>query len=553
MKKSLTILIFIVSMMILITACRRFGQQQQQDQSSQGSGTRSAETVKPPPDMDREVKSDFSMLTPYTPPAYRHTRLHEGTLPELIPSNAYKLLLPYANTSVQPNGAICPSKYGFVTIDGVVVTDLIYDFIERAHHYTGYPAVPYPAYKLSVNIPGTETMWGMESLKAACALDGSWITPFDYVEIVFTEEAILLMRRYDTIDIDVYDYSGKLLYNMLQCEWVNDIHDDTWIGTIPYSVSEGYGHIPLKIYNTYAYIDILTGQATYVEFGNVNQFSEGLAPVYKGSDESGVYVGLWGYIDRTFEFVIQHEYVIAYGFIDGKALVCTQDKYWHVIDTRGEVLFSFEEENKHVNPLYYDTGYAVHPVDGRGLSSFYTEDFKQIKLPERAMASNNYIHIEELQGGWLGYRDDLNGYYLFKYGKEIFIADNSMYFMHADEDYLVYYSYDTGVSGVLTIDGDDIILPQDNTSITAIPGSDGIKAFILNSNLVSGAFGINTNQTGPFKLIDTNGDTIASGSGILSYDEVIGLYYVLSVDRFAWLDSEGNTFISIPLMSYTLD
>jgi len=73
----------------------------------------------------------------------------------------------------------------------------------------------------------------------------------------------------------------------------------------------------------------------------------------------------------------------------------------------------------------------------------------------------------------------------------------------------------------------------------------------MNEVAVPGASHIGT--SGPYKLIDTSGEVIKSGPGVLSYNEAVGLYYLMSPDFFVYLDSDGNEIIRIPLMSYILD
>ena len=174
-------LFFVLSILILAAACSK---------TAQRPPFLPPPELVPPPDMIWNVLTDYSGLTPYTPKFTKHTRLHDGPLPELIPSNDYGTLLPYASATIMPNGSLRESKYGLVTIDGVVVTDLIFDQISRAneqvYHYFGLQPVPQPpVYLLAVNTSGSGTLWNAESKKAVCALDGSWITPFDYVNVIF--------------------------------------------------------------------------------------------------------------------------------------------------------------------------------------------------------------------------------------------------------------------------------------------------------------------------------------------------------------------------------
>ena len=113
------------------------------------------------------------------------------------------------------------------------------------------------------------------------------------------------------------------------------------------------------------------------------------------------------------------------------------------------------------------------------------------------------------------------------------------------------------ITGVMTIDGRDIIPPQQNKNLLTVPDGDGIKAFILNDNwgwrYVNSNNKNDENQAFNYQLIIIDGNIVKTGSGVLTYVEAFGLYMLQHPDYFAWLDSEANTIISIPFMSYMLD
>jgi len=504
---------------------------------------------KPPPEMKWDVVTDFSVLTPYVPLNTKHTRMHDGAMPELVPSNDYGMLLPYSSVAITNDGNLRVSKHGFVTIDGVVVTDLVYERVDRAHYPVRQKAEPRPAYRLAVNWE-----YGPGLMFAACALDGSWITPFDYIDIVFTGDAVILVRNYDILDIDVQDYDGKFLYNMRGLEWAKDISPDVWAGDIIHSISEGYGYIRMRQGGSYAYIDILTGQAVYTGYVQAIPFSEGFASVAVYVDDQRAYNRLWGYINKDFEMVIRPVYLHAFEFINGHALVCTKDGVWHVINTQGEVLLS-SGPNEYAG-WYGDSGFVFRPDHNLGLPRYYTSDFFEIKLPEAVLSFDDYVHIYEMNDGWLGYQDE-HGFFLFRYGEEHYFADIG-HILYADDEYIIYQNGDDSgtYSGVATIDGSDVLPLRTGVSVTAVLGNDGIRAFIENdaTYILHMPHNYKADYTPvEYRLYNKTGQIITSGPGILSYDEAVGLYSVLNPDYSAWLDSDGNTIISIPLMSYTLD
>ena len=280
-KTSKIILILLVLMMtLLISACKKTERPPFLPQYDPA----------PPPEMRWDVQTDFSIHTPFVPRYSLHTRLHDGALPELIPSDNYGMLLPYSSATVLNDGSLRSIKFGFVTIDGVVVTDLIYDSVNRAEYrhgwHVGAMVDEFPAYSLSkMDTSDTVNAWVNTGAKmAACALDGSWITPFNYINIAFTEDAILLVRDETMPNIDVIDYNGNHLYNMLDLDWISDIPEYDWSSANLINTFVGrYGIVQMKN-DTYAFIDALTGSAHYTDYIDVSQYNEGFASVAVRAD-----------------------------------------------------------------------------------------------------------------------------------------------------------------------------------------------------------------------------------------------------------------------------
>lgn len=549
MKKSIIAVILLIAAVMFVSACK-------DDKSPYIPDMYDV----PVPTMAWNVHADFDILTPYDPGAM-YTRLHAGAMPELIASDDYGLILPYISGNILADGSMGRLKYGFVTIDGIIITDLVFDLIERSYTYH-WEYIYQMAYKLSISTPGDNDIWYMQSKYAACAADGSWVTPFEYVEIIFSNNYIFLIRDYETADIDIYDYDGNFLRNMLENEWVKYITENIWAADIVYSVYDGSGWVTVQSpYGNLAYVDIMTGEATYAQSADyyyVNNFSEGLAGIWvTGDDDRGSM--LWGYINEDFEYVIEPKYMQAGDFLDGKALVSTQDGTFHLINKQEEILFTFEED-RYVGIMNYDMGYVVYPrVEGE-FTKYYTNDLIEIKMPDRLyeIAFNPYVY--ELNNGWLALNDYSFGVYLFRHNEEHFFPgiDNISF---TDGYYMIVQTIDDDGyyrSGVTTFDGREIIPIEEKISITRILGDAGVKAFIVNDEpqwgiWQSGGASTNTYTPNKYRLIDLNGNVLASGSGRLIYDDISQLYYVLSPDYFAWLNSEGKTIINIPLMSYMLD
>jgi hypothetical protein len=511
----------------------------------------------PPPEMRWEVRTDFSILTPYVPPHAMHTRLRDGALPELLPSHGFGMLLPYASSTVLPDGMLRESKFGLVTIGGVIVTDLVYDRIDRAYavnhvYYSEAPLQPLPAYRLTVFTPGTETPWGYsEARSAVCALDGSWITPFDYIDAVFTDDVIMLLRGHGTFDVDVYDYNGRRLYNMLDLDWIQYISEDAWPGELLYGVSEGIGSVSLSN-GARAFIDIRTGVARYTEYTQSYSFSEGLAAVAIRAGGFGPVQELWGFINRDFELVIPHIFTSPGVFRDGRAIIQTQEGSQQIIDTLGRKLFSaptgtFVEHN------YTGPSFAVYDTEGRSPPQFYTIDFDPIRLPERVLTAHMLEHIGD---GWF-FTSLFNGSMLFNHEREYFFPDVSR-ISFFDGDLIIYIEHDGSGSlmGLMTLDGREVIPMERNVLIEAVVQEGRAEAIIVNSpGSMLSYFAGNPQEyrQSRYRLTNAEGGILASGPGRLSFDESAGLYALLGPDHFSWLDRGGNVVISIPHLWHRFD
>ena len=120
------------------------------------------------------------------------TRLREGYMSDLTPSDSYGELIPYAGLRVMqdwPSDTGC--LYGLMTRDGMAVTDAVYASAERVTYYEGYDCRTLPLLLLrrgEENASGE----GYSARLAVAAADGSWVTPFDYNSVSVSREGLLL-------------------------------------------------------------------------------------------------------------------------------------------------------------------------------------------------------------------------------------------------------------------------------------------------------------------------------------------------------------------------
>jgi len=506
-----------------------------------------------------DVQTNFDILTPFEPQHLLHTRLHEGAMPELVPSDNYGTLLPYSSTIVLEDGSLWPSKFGLVTADGVIVTDLIYESVERAEFLHGWYVRSenemFPAYSLSKYIPDHEFYSGHHTVirkMAAVALDGSWITLFDYTHIVYTKDVIILYRDESIFDMDVIDYSGKHLYNMRDLSWTTRALDD--VGPYIYMdiIADRYAHVRTGS-STFAFIDLLTGNARSTRFIAADPFVEGFAPVGIGVVNS--YTILWGLINTNFDVVIQPIYYNLPYFIHGKAIVERRDRSQFVINTKGENLFNVPDGYWLAHSYEGPTFILSSDFETSPYPTYLNSAFEEIRPPEGSRLEHFY-NLRYLGNGWYTTVNE-DGSLLINNNEEFFFPEVE-YINFFDGEYLVYMKgytdskgYTFNANGVMTLEGNDIILAEPGTVITTVIQNENIKAFIVST----GSWYISDRGYNPntYRLIDTKGDIVIQGTGILIYHDALNLYSVQNANSFLWLDDNANIIISIPLLSSVFD
>jgi len=499
------------------------------------------------PAMRWNVKTDDFKLLPYTSPYSKHTRLSDGAMPELNPSGSYGKILPYSGAITMNDGSLRISKYGFITADGVVITDLIYDSISRAVSNTVFTSILRPAYHLRLNVFEPEFMYIVETLNAACAMDGSWITPFDYLDIVYTDDVIFLIRDSESFDIDVIDYNGQWLYNIMDLEWADDISDDMWSEMLIYGVNEGFGFVKQSD-ETYGLMEALTGNIRHTDFTQAFMFSEGLAAVVPNDSD-----GLWGFIDKDLELVIPPVYIYETAFINMRAVVETPDGRQHIIDKHGEVLYSVEAEYFIVQQ-HENNAFSVHKRSEWDFPRFFTGDFIEVEYPPGAgfLGPESVLHYAG--DGWYS-RMTEEGTWLFTL-TEYYLIPLDRYIREVTGGYIIYFDYNPDFTishfGVMMPDGTDVILPVDIASITPALNNNSVIGFILNTGILYGDFVRSTYKTAIYTMVGIDGSITGTGRGVLSFEESAG-YYVQGTDHFAFLDDNGDMIISVPFMGYSFD
>ncbi|MCL1834683.1 MAG: WG repeat-containing protein [Oscillospiraceae bacterium] len=492
------------------------------------------------PDMKWEVKTDYSGLAPYEKIAGTAVRLHSGPLTELLPSGDYGLLLPYASAAVTESGFLQVSMYGLVTSDGIIVTDLIYDSIDRQYIYGLADPIALPFYTLTMYTDTQEDSWYSGRLYAVCALDGSWLTRFEYSNVVFADGYILMARKYDSYDIDVYDYDGRLLYNMLDLDLPVQRYEPVYVSDIVYSASEGYAHLLTD--DGVVFIDLADGRQIKTDYQGASNFNEGLAPVSAPSWEQGV--ELWGAIDRGFNQVIEPRYIYPFYFSNGYAVAELPGNVTQIINKRGEALITVTDMS--IISHYDGSGYIVYNNEWQAVECYSPDLTKFTLATDRGVR----MGVTPLGGGWFTcWYEGVPGSVLFSREAEYHYPD-VQYISSIEGEYLA-YSDESGWYGAMDIEGRVIVPPQDGMLLHAVPVGDGSTVFI---SLTSRFGGFGSDQAASsFRIYDEEGEVLLAGDGVVTFDGDLGLFYVLTGDSYCVRDLDLSVKFDVKLMSYLLD
>jgi hypothetical protein len=474
------------------------------------------------------VQTNYSGLTPYQPPEELYTRLSDGPMTELKPSGDYGKLLPYVGASLFGDmGYLSFNMLGLVTDNGMIITDPVFSRVYQGsfYNYADYTSTYVPAYALvKLNEPIDEdNLWDSERC-AVCALDGSWITSFDYTSVYFGDKVILGMRSNDQNDVDVFDYDGELLFNTTSLGCYDLVPPQSG-----YAFMNGYGEGLLAVQLTNGktvYIDALTGAERYTDYQQAEAFFGGFARVTVNS--------LVGFIDRSFSLVIQPQYYYADYFSDGRSVVQLQDHSYAVIDTNGGVLFQRDTPISRWDKSFfcvYDNDYNE--------TLYYDSRFNEIKSGSGQLIS--------LSDGWFYYTDD--GGVVIMNGREKYTIDGIATVSGVAGGLVYYYvnETDSWSEGVKTLDGEDVVPLSKNTSVYLVTSKTSGDVFISVSSYSQNG----TNQT--FKVLDRDGNTILSGQGYATYDGQRDLFEVYGEQFFGYADTSGQYIFKISLLQYLPD
>lgn len=471
------------------------------------------------PGLDSGVKTDWSKLAPYAPPEEVYTRLSEGPMPEPAPSVGYGLLLPYVGARVDVSGGYYGdgNRYGFVTTDGAIVTDPSYLMIDLADNGQK------PVYRL-VKAPenDTEKGWHRADTYGVCAHDGSWATPCIYRGVLCLDSVILLIRDGRTNDADAIDYDGRFLYRVKDMPYFNRLLPGMFEEFL-FSFGDGFLTIPLDDGSTIL-IDQRTGQRADTGFAYTGAFSEGLAPVSEKNDGTSPF----GYIDRSFNLVIEPRFFRPGSFMDGKAVVCDENGDFLIIDQKGAELFRAGDEIMRPGP-------GLFLVNGENEKRWLGADLQELAF----------------RPGFEGKVTAPDGWYSYHAGGSTILSDYENEYVYqgllrivAVTGGFVEFEDESHCGGVMRLDG-TVIFKTDNreTRIRPIEAKSGLFFAVNRPDAI----------TPSYALYDSEGRAVLEGRGAIRYDALSGLYQISAPDFFGWCDASGNFVFKISLLQFQPD
>ena len=280
-------------------------------------------TVPKPSPIYEGVFTDYSAYTPYAQYTRDeiYTRLSDNVIPRLKISNSYGELLPYIAIEFSAGNVIFDfGKYGFVTAEGMIVTDPVYYSIYQPRMQQEWPdlydtegRLGAPVYILvlpksveqmeydedfgnsdegydyydeyyigkmtveEINARENKPPKKFNPRYAVCASDGSWISD-QYYEIYECDLTMMLIRDEYANNADIIDYNGKILYNTRSLPFykqlpplsINRYGREFWVK----------GHFMFRLKDgSVAFVEQLTGKYTIVDYSGANEFADSLPEI----------------------------------------------------------------------------------------------------------------------------------------------------------------------------------------------------------------------------------------------------------------------------------
>ena len=324
------------------------------------------------------VKSDYSAYTARVAPEAKYTRLSEGPLPELLPSEDYGAIYPYIGSELYSTEYDFSAGYlyGMVDENGRILTDPVYTNAALLSDYGVYRSSPFwlleRVGEVYTDEYGYETA---DSFYALASLDGSFVTDCIYSGVTGCGDVALATRRVNgEVVLEIFDTSGNLIFSSLEHPLERPLS--------PYAYGFGYSDGILQLYaetGEYDSYESWDGETEYYPiYGYYFADLDGnllSGPYQSAGSLSGGYSavelsnGNYTYIGREPCYLTDTEFLYAGDFIDGYVCVDFADDGegpYCIVDTDGEIINELEGM---YTPYYYSRAYHIY--DSAGNENIY--------------------------------------------------------------------------------------------------------------------------------------------------------------------------------------
>ena len=324
------------------------------------------------------VKSDYSAYTARVAPEAKYTRLSEGPLPELLPSEDYGAIYPYIGSELYSTEYDFSAGYlyGMVDENGRILTDPVYTNAALLSDYGVYRSSPFwlleRVGEVYTDEYGYETA---DSFYALASLDGSFVTDCIYSGVTGCGDVALATRRVNgEVVLEIFNTSGNLIFSSLEHPLERPLS--------PYAYGFGYSDGILQLYaetGEYDSYESWDGETEYYPiygyyFADMNgnllsgpyQSAGSLSGGYSAVELSN---GNYTYIGREPCYLTDTEFLYAGDFIDGYVCVDFADDGegpYCIVDTDGEIINELEGM---YTPYYYSRAYHIY--DSAGNENIY--------------------------------------------------------------------------------------------------------------------------------------------------------------------------------------
>ncbi len=258
------------------------------------------------------VHTDYSHYTPYEAPQSVGGRLTEEWIPDLMPSDNYGMLYPFAGSLLYSNyyygygyAGLAGAMYGLFDESGRVVADPTYTEIEQLVCYdyssftTTWTRLPMLRLARSGEVTRVEyDDWSYldgGNVYALATLDGSFVTDCVYGFVKGLKCGVLAMESYNEPSFTLYGLDGSVLLTERDLSFAERVREYGY-GSMLY----GDGLLTIGLDDGFYYMD-LTGSLKLGPYQSAEPFSDGRAVV---SLEEGRY----GVIDTEGNFVLEPNY-----------------------------------------------------------------------------------------------------------------------------------------------------------------------------------------------------------------------------------------------------